>query len=219
MKKLIMTATLLCFLNLGWALAPKTVFLKNETANFVWQIKYPQGFADKKIDQHVRDLIVQLRKKAEPQKNAKAEKKSLYIDYQIKFHNQHALSVLFSISTYTQGAAHPLNEIKTLNFLNGKCLTFDQLFRPNSNYLAKIAAVSRNLLVKKNIFDNDWVSEGTKATTANYKNWLFTKKGLMIVFETYQVAAYVYGPQQVEILKTQLMPLIKPEIKPVWSNP
>lgn len=224
MKRLIYATILLCFSLGSWALVPKTVEIKKETAEMDLQIKYPQGFADKSIDTAVLTLIEALQKADTPKNEAKLPadvpgKNSLYIDYKTQFQNKQALSLVFSISTYSRGAAHPANQVKSLNFLKGLVVNLEQLFKPNSDYLTKIAALSRESIMKKKISDKDWVTKGTQPTTENYKNWFFTKNGLAIVFDTYQVAAYVYGPQTVEISKVELKNFLRPEVvNAVWGN-
>lgn len=219
-------AALLLFVSLGnaWALAPKTVVIEKDTTDFYLQIKYPQGFADKNIDTAVQALIADTQKADTPvvDKNLPVDapgKNSLYIDYKTKFQNKNALSLLFTISTYSRGAAHPANSVKSLNLLNGKVVTLDQLFKPNSDYLTKIAEQSKTAIMEKKIADKEWVTKGTSPTQDNYKNWYFTKNGLALVFDTYQVAAYVYGPQTVEIPKTTLVNWLRPEVvNAVWGK-
>lgn len=220
-------AGILLFVSLTtvWAMSPKSVVIKNETDNFDLQIKYPQGFANKNIDTAVRRLIADLQKSDIPTNGhgkLSADvpgKSSLYIDYKTEFQNKNALSLLFSLSAYTRGAAHPRNRVKSFNFLNGQVVRLEQLFKPNSHYLPKIAELSRRALMKKKISDKDWIITGTKPTQDNYKNWFFTKNGLAIVFDTYQVAAYVYGPQTIEIPKVSLANWLRPEvINSVWGN-
>lgn len=224
MKRLIYATILLCISLGSWALVPKTVELKKETAEMDLQIKYPQGYADKSIDTAVLAFIDALHKADTPKNQEKLPsdvpgKNSLYINYQTKFQNKQALSLLFSISSYSRGAAHPANQVKSLNFLNGLVVNLDQLFKPNSDYLAKIAKWSRESMMKKKISDVDWVTKGTQPNAENYKNWFFTKNGLAIVFDTYQVAAYVYGPQTVEIPKNELNKVLRPEIvNAVWGK-
>lgn len=224
MTRLIYATILLCFSLGSWALVPKTVELKKETAEMDLQIKYPQGFADKSIDTAILTLVEVLQKADTPKTQEKLPadlpgKNSLYIDYQTKFQNKQALSLLFSISAYTRGAAHPANQVKSLNFLKGLVVNLDQLFKPNSDYLAKIAELSRESIMKKKISDKDWVTKGTEPSAENYKNWFFTKNGLAMVFDTYQVAAYVYGPQTVEISKNELKDYLRSEIvNDIWGQ-
>lgn len=211
--------------NTLWAKPPKTVVIKKETANFDLQIKYPQGFAEKGVDTAVQSLIDDIQKadsNTDTDEDLPADlpgKNSLYIDYKTEYKTKNAISLVFMISTYTRGAAHPNNSIKTLNFINGQVVTLDQLFKPNSDYLNKLADISRTILLKKKISDNDWVTKGTEPTQENYQSWHFTQDGLAIVFDTYQVAAYVYGPQTVKISKSKLINWIRPEVaKAVWGN-
>ncbi|WP_347251721.1 DUF3298 domain-containing protein [Legionella sp.] len=226
MRRSICVTVLLFFSISTWALDSQTVTIKKETPEMDLQIKYPQGFTDKRIDTAVLNLVARLQKE-DSLKSSKGElsvaklgKSSLYIDYKTVFQNAHAVSLFFSISAYTQGAAHPANSVRSLNFLNGQEITMDQLFKPKTNYLAKVAEISRRAMKKKKISDNDWIAKGTEPTIKNYQTWLFNKEGITIVFDTYQVAAYVYGPQKVKISKTELSDLLRPEIaNSVWGNP
>lgn len=225
MKKSIFTSVLLCLaLTNVWALSPKAVVVNEETADLILQLKYPQGFADKKIDKAIQAEIVDIQKTSTPapEKDSPAApsgKSSLYIDSEIKFENKNAVSLMLSISAYTRGAAHPNNFLKTLNFINGEQLTLDQLFKADSDYLKQLALISKAAISKKKISDEKWVTEGSKPTQDNYKNWYFSQDGLVIAFDTYQVAAYVYGPQMVNIPLSEFKDWLRPEVaQAVWGN-
>jgi hypothetical protein len=47
--------------------------------------------------------------------------------------------------------------------------------------------------------DKWMISEGTKPEANNFRNWNLEEDGILITFEEYQVAPYVYGAQEVEI--------------------
>jgi Protein of unknown function (DUF3298) len=221
MKRSVFTLMGLCFsLGTAWAL-PKTVVIKETSANLDQVIKYPQDFAAKNIDKLVRERINAVRNSSllgqgptyVPGKN------TLHIDYKTEFQARNALSLLFFVSTYSPGAAHPNNRVITLNFLNNQQVSLEQLFKANSDYLTPIAKFSQAAIAKKKISKQDWLAKGTKPTQENYKNWFFSKNGLTIVFDTYQVAPYVYGPQMVEIPKASLAKLFRPEvINSVWGH-
>ena len=90
---------------------------------------------------------------------------------------------------------------------------------PNTNYLTILASYCKKAITGKKISDSKWIDEGTKATVENYSVWYFTNKGLGVLFNTYQVAAYVYGDQTVELPLSVVSSLMKPElVKAVWSN-
>jgi len=75
------------------------------------------------------------------------------------------------------------------------------------------------VITAKNISDAKWIQEGTKAVAENYHTWFFTPQGLAIIFDSYQVAAYVYGAQTVSIPLSSISNLVKPELlKTVWNQ-
>lgn len=226
MKKLI-TLFLLCFfsctLNVAWA--TKTVAINKDTPDLVLDVKYPQGFEDKNIDVAIESFINEAQKNymPEPDPNLPADvpgKNGLYIDYENKFQQNKALSLMFMISANTRGTAHPSNMIRSLNFVDGKPVKLEQLFKPDSNYLVSLAAYCKKALSKesKDKFDDSELATGTKPSEENYNNWYFTTDGLAIVFDTYQVAAYVYGPQTVKIPRVELKNLRPEMAKAIWGN-
>ncbi len=224
MKKLVFAIILLAYFSVEplWAISPKTVIIKKETTNLNVRIKYPQGFA-KSIDNTVKTFITETQKAAETDfaKSLVKDipgKNNLSIDYETKFTSKNALSLLFIVSSYPQGAAHPNNRLQTFNFIHGQLVTLETLFKENSDFLPQLAAYSHAALAKKNLPDKRWVISGTRAVSENYCNWYFARDGLAIVFDTYQVAAYVYGPQTVIIPKDKLAGWLRPEIaKAVWG--
>ena len=58
---------------------------------------------------------------------------------------------------------------------------------------------------------SDIFEDGAKPTADNYKNWNVTKKGLLITFPPYQVAAYAYGPQTVIVPYSLLKDIARPD--------
>ena len=139
-----------------------------------------------------------------------------YIDvgYNIEYADDDLISVRFGEETFT-GGAHPNHGTFTLTYdlKKGRELKLADLFKPGSKYLDAIADyATRDLQARKDpdsgenlgIAKDDW-EEGAKPTADNYQNWNVTKKGLMITFPPYQVAAYAYGPQTVIVPISKLM--------------
>ncbi|RAP36911.1 hypothetical protein B1207_05625 [Legionella quinlivanii] len=228
MKKIVQILMLLTLMTGGVfnALASvKTVTIKQEDEKLVLDINYPQGYASNTINKPVQDFISKQKEailEINKQDNLSADipgKNGLYINYQTKFSNASILSLLFNVSSNMRGAAHPSQSIKTFNFFNGQEISLDSLFKPESDALNQIAKFCHDHFVKQGKADENWINEGTKPTAENYKSWYFTRSGVMIVFDTYQVAAYVYGPQKVLIPYSMLKSWIKPEIaKAAWGN-
>lgn len=130
------------------------------------------------------------------------------VSYNISYADNEIVSVWFGNYFYT-GGAHPNSYSFTLNFdlKNGKELKLADLFRPNSNYLKIISDYCIKQL-QKDLSDGDFddqIQSGAGAEEKNYDSWSITRKGITVTFDSYQVAPYVAGPQEVtvpyEILK------------------
>lgn len=202
------------------------ISINKETPQYIINIKYPQGFKTSAINHAINDFIVKAQKNF---MNELAEdtdtptdapgKTGLNITYSIPYQTQSVVSVRFNVSIYHRGAAHPANTIVVENFINGREVTLADLFVSDADYLQTIAHYSKDAITAKKISDEKWIDEGTKPTIKNYAIWYFTSKGITLIFDTYQVAAYVYGPQTVAIPVSLISTLIKPEIvKAVWSH-
>jgi len=214
------------FANTVWAETIKPVVISQETPTYIIDVKYPQGFADDKVDAILKQYIDETQKsflnELSEDEDTPADapgKTGLNITYSVLYNAKSALSVRFDVSIFHKGAAHPLNTVVVQNFLNGEKIALADLFLPQADYLQAIAQFCKKAITAKKISDPKWIEEGTKATAENYSVWYFTEKGIGILFNTYQVAAYVYGDQTVAIPLSVLASLIKPElIKTLWSN-
>lgn len=224
----ILKITLSCCLlvTIAWAETIKPVEINQEKPNYIIAVKYPQGFADDKVNLAIKKYIDETQKSFLNELSEDADtpadapgKTGLNVTYFVLFNAKTVLSVRFDVSIYHKGAAHPLNTIVVQNFLKGEKITFADLFLPNSDYLGTIANYSKKAITAKKISDEKWIQEGTKPTAENYSTWYFTDKGIGIIFNTYQVAAYVYGEQTVELPLAVISSFVKPElIKLLWSN-
>lgn len=124
------------------------------------------------------------------------------INYNVEYADNEIISIFFSNYFY-MGGAHESSYSFTLNFdlKTGRQLKLADLFKPNSNYLKVISDYSIQKLKKDFGEDaqDDWLQLGAGAELKNFKSWNITKKGLNLNFDTYQVASYVAGPQEVII--------------------
>ena len=111
------------------------------------------------------------------------------------------LSYVFFIEYYT-GGAHPNHKIWTVIYdkNNNTIVHINTLIEKNPNILNKFSRISRNrLLYNKNIVDTNMMLEGTKPIKENFSNFAFSKDGIVIFFEYYQVAPYSSGEFKVII--------------------
>lgn len=183
--------------------------------NYTLIINYPQiagpqlTSAEKNFNRLMKDRIdqavenfkqtVRENEKYPVPSEIKANGSSITIDYQVFSINKSFVSVRYGIDTFFSGAAHPTHTFRSLNYdLNlNKEFFLQNLFQPKSNYLQKIADYSSKQLKPK--LKNNAFVEGFAPSPKNYQVWNITPKGLKITFNEYQVAAYVYGPQQAVI--------------------
>ena len=140
--------------------------------------------------------------------------------YNVEYADDDLISISFVESTFT-GGAHPNHNyvVLTYDLKAGRGLKLADLFKPGAKYLTTIAdyAIS-DLKGRKDPESGDnmgiaqdiW-EDGAKPTADNYRNWNITKKGLMITFPPYQVAAYAYGPQTVIIPFAKLKSIARPD--------
>jgi hypothetical protein len=121
------------------------------------------------------------------------------------------LSMKFIIDTYFDGAAHPgqISNTFTYDLETGQQVTMDKLFLPGKNYLQVLANYCQADLAGRNIgFDAFQI--GADPLPGNYRSWNISSDGLVITFDTYQVAAGAAGPQIVTIPYTDLQEIIDP---------
>ncbi len=142
----------------------------------------------------------------------------IVISYAVAWAKDDLISIEFTVSSYSAGAAHPNSYTEVVNFdlRNGKLLKLADLFLPGSKYLQAIAANCIQILTKQaekegsdGMLDEGWIKRGAAPELTNYDNWTITRKGLGVTFDPYQVAAYAAGPQHVVVPYAALKDIVK----------
>lgn len=111
------------------------------------------------------------------------------------------ISYIFRIEDYT-GGAHPNHRIYTVvyDIKNNEIITIDDLINKNQNILNIFSENSREILKNNNrITSSTMLYEGTKPKTENFHNFVFSKDGIILFFQHYQVAPYSQGEFNVVI--------------------
>ena len=136
----------------------------------------------------------------------------LEVTYELVSQYDDIWSFKFFYSFYTNGAAHPGDFSHTVNYdlQAAKVLSLGDLFITGSNYLEAISNYCTSELGKQPFFDGAFTT-GSDPTLENYRNWNITPQGLMITFDTYQVAPGAAGPQIIVIPYGQITTLVDPE--------
>lgn len=226
----------------GVEIVSRQIKENNKKLRYEVYIEYPQltGSTDpnlEKFNQTVRSLMTRkaaaFKKEATPDPEQEpadeAERPAnepdpesvgsdLNIGYSIALAKDDLISIEFTVSSYSAGAAHPNSFTEVVNFdlKNGKLLKLADLFQPGSKYLQTLATFCIQALTKQakdegpdGMLDEAWIERGAAAELMNYDNWTITRKGLGITFDPYQVAAYAAGPQHVVAPYSALKEIIK----------
>jgi Protein of unknown function (DUF3298) len=133
------------------------------------------------------------------------------------------VSIQYSITTYDGGDAHPNLHFKVYNFLVDPVALLEpihRIFQDEKTALEVVQREARSQLKTAlseparagggNWDRNEQVEVGT-STWEHFRAARFTERGLELLFEPYQVAAYVYGPQTAQVPYSTLVPLMRPQ--------
>lgn len=108
------------------------------------------------------------------------------------------MTFIFHTSEDFRGA-HPIPNLYTItyNINSNSIVNIDTLIEENNNILNLLSKYSLDILLEnkkiQEIGLKDLVISGTQPTKDNFRNIVFTKEGLKVLFMQYQVAPYAYG--------------------------
>lgn len=184
-----------------------TVYVNNngnfneKTDNYDIKINYPlTGY--KKLNEEITKIVNNYMKDFKnnlPNKDIQvAMKYTLIIDFKDFYYNDY-VSFVFYIEYFT-GGAHPNHEIVTINYdkRTNSFIKIENLLEKNKDILDIFSKISRiNLINNPKITVTSMMYEGTKPIKDNFKNFVFTKDGILLLFNYYQVATYSQGEFQI----------------------
>ena len=179
-----------------------------------------RGIVTRKVAGFRKDMVPE---PGETDPNAQVEgsepmASDLGIAYTVAFATDDLISIDFNVGSYYSGAAHPNSYSETVNYdlKNGKSLQLIDLFNSGAKYLQTLSSYSIADLKKQSkdkgsdgMLDDDWIKRGAGASPNNYKSWTITRKGLVINFDSYQVAPYAAGPQRVVVPYSAIKDIVK----------
>lgn len=136
----------------------------------------------------------------------------LEVTYELVSQYDDIWSIKFFYNFYTNGAAHPGDFSHTINYdlQAGRELALGDLFLSGSNYLETISNYCI-VELRKQPYSDSFTTSGADPTFENYRNWNVAPEGLIITFDTYQVAPGAAGPQIISIPYDQLQGMIDPQ--------
>lgn len=165
------------------------------------------------IEQEISDFIKNVQEDKEfIEENLPDTKSSLIIDFTITNVSDNFISILFHVSFYITGSAHPNHYVHsiTYNLITNQQMHLSDLFQPDSDYLYAFSKFSIDSLMQNDYINNDpeWLKTGAAPKEENFQNWNITPEGLLITFDPYQVAPYAAGFQEVTIPYSEIQSMI-----------
>jgi len=140
---------------------------------------------------------------------------SLLIEHEPPARGAHYLAVLITGYDF-RGGAHgmPINEPQVFGLADGRRIPPQDLFRPDTDWLGRLAARCYAELKLRDLAgtDDTWLRSGTEPKAENYRLLLPTPTGLRVIFPPAAVAASVEGTQEVLIPYRDLAGLLAPAL-------
>lgn len=200
--------------------------IRRDTSSYFLDIEYPDKLGSKSLNQAMLSFV--MRQKDQFIKQLKDQiskldespgKSTLKIRYTIPYQAYDALSVLFEVSTYFRGEAHPNTQFVSFNFINGKSVKLQDLFQKDSEYLSALSTQAREALLLKKLPEKAMIEAGTRPDKRHFNTWTFSSTGLTFIFNAYQVAPYSAGAQRIEWPLASFKRWLKPDaLKAIWGE-
>ncbi len=119
----------------------------------------------------------------------------LEISYDKKEWKQNLSYILFK--TLDLGGAHPSTTIETINFQGERRVYIEDFL--SLEKLKEVSQYVRGILLKRKGAIPEMIEAGTTAEYTNFRNFYWTKEGIVFLFEAYQVAPYSAGIVEVTV--------------------
>ena len=153
---------------------------------------------------------------AEDIKHLRDEGNTFTASPEIKFADDHLISVVYFYSENSNGMPRSFDYIGTLNYdlEKNRELKLADLFKPGAKYLETISAYCLKILQSRTPENGQKLADSNgvisvKADAENY-NWNLMKKGLLISFEEYEIVPISAGTQSVLIPYSEFKNIAKP---------
>lgn len=198
------------------AAAPQKMTIKETRKGYEIDISYPRFghvAVDRALETWARETAQSFREAA-VDATGEPNKWAAEVDYDILRQDAQMVVVGFRYYTYS-GGAHPNTITETFNFLmpEGRRVEFGELFSRKGIQRVSDISISRlkqELDGPDGSGDMDWIKRGAGPNARNFASFALLPQELKITFDAYQVAAYVFGPQEVRIPLSNLRDVMRP---------
>ncbi|MBU3942800.1 RsiV family protein [Patescibacteria group bacterium] len=187
--------------------------IEEETDDLIINVRYPKTNSEK-VNQEIDNLIqLEINNFKESILDPiEGLSSGIYITYITSLNSPHFLSIIFDISLYNSGAAHPISITKVFNYDLNEEKRIEAKNILTNNYLEVLSKICIEKLIKKiepDEFMLETINNGAGPLEENYQNIAFNENGLVVIFEQYQVAAYALGKQSIEISNSEISDILK----------
>jgi len=195
----------------------KMIQINDSTSTYTIDIKYPefselsnseaQKTANDLFEKRIDENVVDFKKDVVDNsiKEIDLPPSSLQMDYEVIYLTNNMVSVKLSSFYYIAGMAHPNSFYSVFNydFKSNKEILLSDFFNLNSDYLTVLSGIFVKDLTEKltltGYYIEDFVKVGTESKIDNFSTFFFDKDKITFIFNVYQVAPYVAGPQLVDV--------------------
>jgi hypothetical protein len=137
-----------------------------------------------------------------------------HVSHKVVYASDELVSVLFYVKGYTTPSAHGYHYFATFNFdmKAGRDLELKDIFKPGSRYLEALSRACVEDLDRQ--FPPGYATRGgvrPEAKADNFRSWVVTPGGLVLIFEEYALVAYAEGEPKVLIPFERLKEMMRPE--------
>ncbi len=186
---------------------------EEETDDLIINVRYPKT-DNEKVNQEIENLIeLEINNFKESILDpVEGFSSGIYITYITSLNSPSLLSIIFDISLYNSGAAHPVSITEVFNYDLNQEKTIEAKEVLTDNYLETLSKICVEKLTEKiqpDEFMTDTINNGAGPLGENYQNIAFAENGLVVIFDQYQVAAYALGKQSIEIPFSDISEILK----------
>jgi hypothetical protein len=181
-----------------------TQTVHEDTDAYTIDVQYPQvGIAsiDAQIKKAVDDALAEFRSLPQNPQDSATPQNDFTGRFDKVYVGPDAVSAELILSEYT-GGAHPMTIFSGVNFdrTTGKPLVLNDALKMTGLTIDQLSAQATAKL-KAQLGDGFQFSEGANTNPENFSSFLIGTSSVTFIFQQYQVAAYVYGPQEVSFPK------------------
>lgn len=184
-----------------------TEYIKNKLID----VEYPRvsglsnAKVERQINQNIRSLVEQM---ISEQISRGGSKTTIIAKYKVPLNQKGLLSIKFENYAYTPPAAHGFTIVRSLTFdLNtGVIYGFSDLFNKDSDYKAVL-----NKIIEKQIEEREIPLLVEFKGVSDDQEYYLTPNSLVIYYQLYELAPYVYGIIEFPISYSEIKNYINPD--------